>query len=181
MGTRRPIRSGPNRRPLHPKPPRSSNPRRNRRSALSHNRAAVHRQARLCFRPHPSPIAPDAGLERHPAAGPGPVARRGAESARRVRAMGLLRPLRRGPRHSCRDAVPGLGARQGPLSSRCGGCRPPRPVPVRLQAPPREGGFAPRPRPVRHSPQLTQCGTLPGSVSRSFAPPGRPKAARVRP
>ncbi len=38
-GTRRPIRSGPNRRPLHPKPPRNSNGRHNRRSPLSHIRA----------------------------------------------------------------------------------------------------------------------------------------------
>jgi hypothetical protein len=40
-GHKTPNQIGPNRRPLHPKPPRSSNWRHNRRSALSHNRALV--------------------------------------------------------------------------------------------------------------------------------------------
>ena len=41
-GTRRPIRSEPNKKALKPTPPRSSNWRHNRRKALSHYRAPVH-------------------------------------------------------------------------------------------------------------------------------------------
>ena len=44
--TRHPIRSGPNKKPLNPKPPRGLRWRRDRRSALSHNRAPVQPQYR---------------------------------------------------------------------------------------------------------------------------------------